>query len=152
MIYFYTIEKIGEINGKMVNKMGAARKKPLTTKQYRDIEKMVAEGITRESIAKSLGWSVPTFYRYLDKDDRLKEVVDSGKNTDYQVMCNMSREKALAGSFQHFAAYMRLIHGVNITDGTTTGSNGVSINVHLNLGQDQQGELIEQAPEQLPQH
>ena len=123
--------------------MGAPNKRPLTKKQIELIREATANGATRTSCAGLVGWSVATLYRWMDKDDRLKNALEVGKAQDYQVMMNKAREKALEGSYQHLAGYMRVIHNVNMGESGNPAQGGAQIVVNLNLGDANIGETIE---------
>lgn len=115
--------------------VGRAVKRPLGKRQLNKIREMVAGGATRQSIAKMLGWSSKTFYRKLDTDDKLKEALEEGASDDFTFMMSHCREKALTGSYQHLAGYMRVTHGTSMVEGQQ-GSGGSQIVVNLNLGHD----------------
>lgn len=110
--------------------MGRALQK-LQARHYTKVAKWAAEGVTRESMAHGLGVSVATFYRWLAKDERLKEALQVGDSKDFQVCQSVLREKGIAGSFNHLAGYMRLSHKVNIADSSSHGAGSVSIVVNL---------------------
>lgn len=113
----------------------------LTKTRLNKIREAVAKGATRASIAEFLGISSATFYRWLEKSEDLRTALDAGKDSDFQFMMNLARERAETGSYSHWAAYMKVIHGVAINDNGATGNT--SIVVHLNLGQSNGGVTIE---------
>lgn len=123
--------------------MGAPIKKAFTKRDYDKIEKLVSEGYTRQSIAAEFGMSSATFYRWIDKDEKLKESLAVGKAQDFQLIMNTARKKAIEGSYQHMAGYMRVIHNVDMSDPSANQKSGNQIVINLNLGASDQGQIID---------
>lgn len=124
--------------------MGAPIRPAISKQQIAQIKKWVAEGVTRQSIAHKLNVSIATFYRWIDKYERLKNALEIGQDEDYQVMMNHARKKALDGSYQYWCAYMRITHGINLSDNSSSVHGGAQINVTLNLGTEQSAQVIDQ--------
>ena len=76
------------------------------------------------------------FYVRMNKDSRLKEAVDIGDVQDYQECQSVMRTKGLEGKFPYMAGYMRLRHGITLTDSGSSGGGNVIINVVLPFGGD----------------
>ena len=96
-------------------------------------------------ISLSIAIAVSSLYRLIERDGRVKTAVDRGRARDFQTMMSMARDKALAGSFQHFAAYMRVIHKIEVSDLSSAQRGGNQIVVNINLGGDVTGDVIEGA-------
>lgn len=132
--------------------MGAPIKKAFTQRDYDRIRRLVAKGYTRQSIAHEFGMSVTTFYRWIEKDGKLKEALEVGKQQDCQLMLNKCRSKALEGSYQHMAGYMRVIHQIDLSGDSERSRGTGQIVINLNLGdasQSKAGELIEHELDKL---
>lgn len=131
--------------------MGAPNKKPLTKRDYERVRRLVANGYTRQSIATELGMSIATFYRWIDKDDKLKESLTIGKAQDFQAVINKAREKAIEGSYQHMSGYLRVIHNVDMSgdSGASRGNAPIVVNINLGQPESKEGLIIDQVAERI---
>ena len=110
--------------------MGRALQR-LTKRHYKKVATWAAEGATRESMARGLGVSRATFYRWIEKDEALKEALQVGDAEDFQICQSVLRKKGIEGSFNHLAGYMRLSHKVNIADSSSQGAGGIQVVVNM---------------------
>lgn len=96
--------------------------------------------MSRAMIAQNLGMSVPTLYRRVEVDEKLRAALGDGDSQDLQLCVDTLREKALAGSAQHMDRYLQLRHGIYIGGSKPNGfdrrDGPVIVVVPFETGQD----------------
>jgi AraC-like DNA-binding protein len=109
------------------------KNRPIPKKKLEIVEKLVAEGNTRESIARFLGMSRSTLQRAVESNEALAEAIERGRCMDYQELLDVTRAKAVEGSFSHMNGYMRVQHGISLAGENLGAAGGAAITVNLNM-------------------
>lgn len=79
----------------------------LTEKDLTHIEHIVGMGASVEWVAFELGCTVAEFQLAVNNSERVENAVRNGRARDLQEVWDSVRGKAIDGSYQHAAAYLR---------------------------------------------
>lgn len=83
---------------------------PKTT-PYAEIKKWAGDGLTLEGISSLLGVSRPTLRRAMERDDKLREAFDSGRELEEQHLVSILRKEANAGNIVSAMFLLKSRHG-----------------------------------------